>query len=218
MSISTEPTNGEEIPADQGPKPEKFQGEPKKSMLRGWRSVFAKRPSPNENSGIFYYEVTIFKEQCNVYIGLATNQMPLDRCVGWCKGTYAYGCSGFFLGHAVDGFSRKDGRPRIKGKPGFGVGDVIGCGVDLATRQIIYTKNGKRLGKPSFGVGDVVGCGINLATRQIIYTKNGRRLETTGLFAHSAAELFLCVSLYYAGVKIEANFGPNFKFKIADGF
>uniref|UniRef100_A0A914H7E5 B30.2/SPRY domain-containing protein n=1 Tax=Globodera rostochiensis TaxID=31243 RepID=A0A914H7E5_GLORO len=80
----------------------------------------------------------------NVYIGLGTNKMPLDRCVGWCKGTYAYGSHGHFLDHAVDGCSREDGHPRIKGKCKFGGGDVIGCGVDLATRQIIYAKNGRQ--------------------------------------------------------------------------
>uniref|UniRef100_A0A914HLU8 B30.2/SPRY domain-containing protein n=1 Tax=Globodera rostochiensis TaxID=31243 RepID=A0A914HLU8_GLORO len=45
--------------------------------------------------------------------------------------------------------------------------------------------------------------------------------ETTGLFVDSVAELFPCVTLLppaarFLGNKIEANFGPNFKFKMAD--
>uniref|UniRef100_A0A914H740 B30.2/SPRY domain-containing protein n=1 Tax=Globodera rostochiensis TaxID=31243 RepID=A0A914H740_GLORO len=106
------------------------------------RSVFAERPIPNKDSGIFYYEVTISGEGDDIYIGLANKQMALNSRVGENhKGTYSYANYGIFW---VDGANAPiwDGDYDIEG---FDAGDVVGCGVDLATRQIIYTKNGERL-------------------------------------------------------------------------
>uniref|UniRef100_A0A183C310 B30.2/SPRY domain-containing protein n=1 Tax=Globodera pallida TaxID=36090 RepID=A0A183C310_GLOPA len=111
-----------------------------------WRSVLAEQPIPKKDLGIFYYEVKVSGKAGYVSIGLGTKPTTFNIRAGCEEGSYAYESNSIFWGHAVEGCSRFIGRPYIEdGKPKFGVGDVVGCGVNLANRQIFYTKNGERL-------------------------------------------------------------------------
>ncbi|KAL3073712.1 hypothetical protein niasHS_015545 [Heterodera schachtii] len=148
-----------------------------------WRSVFAKHSILlNKNSSnIFYYEISVKNEEgLLISFGFAVKkQTELYETIRMRKGTYAYDNDGEFV---------------INGEE-------------------------KRMNAEyPYGVGDTVGIGVNLITRQIIFTRNGRLLDSSDFFvAPSFADdsFYPFVSLASAGNKIEANFGPNFKFDLA---
>ena len=72
-----------------------------------------------------------------IAIGLSPKEMPLDELVlGKASSTSAYLSYGNFYEQGVGFF----------GKPQFGAGDVIGCGLNFGTRQLIFTKNGQIVG------------------------------------------------------------------------
>uniref|UniRef100_A0A914H3E1 B30.2/SPRY domain-containing protein n=1 Tax=Globodera rostochiensis TaxID=31243 RepID=A0A914H3E1_GLORO len=155
----------------------------------GYRNVFAKESIPKNPFGIFYFEVTIVEKRdndSNIHIGLATKQMPLDKCLGFYKGTYAYGSWGTFMGHAIESRAPGVGTP-----PAFGVGDVIRCGVNLATRQIIYTKNGQRLA--------TAGLFVNSAAELFpcVSLRAGTKIKANFGSSNTADEIFICDDIWY---------------------
>ncbi|KAL3103682.1 hypothetical protein niasHT_022246 [Heterodera trifolii] len=106
-------------------------------------------------------------------IGLATKAMPLDGRVGQNSYICAYQSDGHFWANGSKNF----------GMPNFSHGDFVGCGINLATQRIIFTKNGQPL-----DTSDLF-------------------LSPPFDFA-----LFPFVSLNNSGDLIETNFGPQFKF------
>ncbi|KAL3112627.1 hypothetical protein niasHT_017994 [Heterodera trifolii] len=176
----------------------------------GWFSVFAKQPIPSNISNTFYFEISVKKMERSLIFGFANiptrtvtdlsgsrEQITLDAFISLTfgfankkqrklfteydqqKSIYAYVSHGhlyngtFSISGADLGYS-------------YGVGDVVGVGVNLASQQIIFTKNGKHLAS--------------------LLANN---------FADSSDSLYPFVSLTGFGDEIEANFGPAFKFDLA---
>ncbi|KAL3119350.1 hypothetical protein niasHT_006547 [Heterodera trifolii] len=151
-----------------------------------FRSIFAMHSILLNNNyssrRIFYYEISLKNMKGWAIFGLAMKQQqtPKDETIRYRPGTYAY---------------EKNGELWINGK----------------------RKEGNA--GNSYGVGDTVGIGVNLLSRRIIFTKNGRQLDNYELLASSySADCFffpfVTLSLNGAGDKIDANFGPNFRFDL----
>ncbi|KAL3117397.1 hypothetical protein niasHT_000148 [Heterodera trifolii] len=145
-----------------------------KQQQKGWRTVFAEQPIPSEghSSGIFYFEIGVEHMQNggNLMIGFAAKQRPFMSVLSR-AGTYAHKNSDNFY---INGFALYGSYSR------FTIEDIVGCGINLATQQIIFTKNGYYLD------------------------------ASNSLVSSLTVPLFPFVSLFGSGDKIMANFGPTF--------
>ncbi|KAL3098370.1 hypothetical protein niasHT_022734 [Heterodera trifolii] len=166
-----------------------------------WSYVFSTCPVPTGGSaGIFYFEVDIYHMLSCFTIGLATKQMPLAPQLA----VPAHNASSA-AASAPDGTTTHL----------FGGTDHFLLMISMSSikppRQQGPTTT--KSTTTEFLCSDIVGFGIELANGRIIVTKNGRRLDIADLYFSAAQPLFPFVSLRDFGATIEANFGPNFKFK-----
>jgi len=119
---------------------------------------------------VAYFEVTIIGQAHNfmspenthndlrhecVSIGLSTTSFcPQGKMPGWDFASYGY--------HSDDGgMFHGTGIPPRHGRPPYGRGDIVGCGLEYLSRRIFFTKNGKFLGYQFGNIGkDVVESGL----------------------------------------------------------
>ncbi|KAL3119803.1 hypothetical protein niasHT_002143 [Heterodera trifolii] len=160
-----------------------------------WSYVFSTCPVPIRSAGIFYFEVDIYHVLSCFTIGLATKQMPLAPQL------------------AVPAHKASSAATSAPGGTTHLFGGTDHFLLMISMSSIKQTQQGSTKRTTEFLCGDIVGFGIELANGRIIVTKNGRHLDIADLYFSAAQPLFPFVSLRDFGATIEANFGPNFKFK-----
>ncbi|KAL3070203.1 hypothetical protein niasHT_000619 [Heterodera trifolii] len=153
-------------------------------LVHGHRSVYAKHPifllknDENDSTNCFYFEISIKKMKNCAAVGFTTQrQVPSNAYLYALNGTYAYVSNGILWKNCS--FTIGTGR-----KCSYGAGDTVGCGIDLVTRKIFFTKNGIRL---------------DSADLRLYFS-----------IPSDVRQLFPFVSLCDSDDKIETNFGPNF--------
>ncbi|KAL3126035.1 hypothetical protein niasHT_003632 [Heterodera trifolii] len=114
-------------------------------------------------------------------IGLSTKEMPLYTRLGNGRVSYGYVNIGKIESENANG----NGVEIQKNVPPFYTGDVVGCGLNWATRQVFFTKNGQRLNITNLYVDE------------------------------DTADVYPTVTLDYHGDAVEANFGPNFQYDLS---
>ncbi|KAL3126027.1 hypothetical protein niasHT_003624 [Heterodera trifolii] len=136
--------------------------------------------------GIIYTEYRILADEGPISIGLSTKEMPVASSVVGRDGvSFGYGHFGKIASKNANG-SKVNIRDNV---PSFRIGDDVGCGLNWATRQVFFTKNGQRL---------------NITN---MYVDEG------------TADLYPTVTLSnHKEAAVEANFGPNFKYELSKEF
>mmetsp|Transcript_29513 Transcript_29513/g.82444 ORF Transcript_29513/g.82444 Transcript_29513/m.82444 type:complete len:1441 (+) Transcript_29513:70-4392(+) len=87
-----------------------------------------------------YFEVLVLSRKGSdgcVGVGLCAGDYPRDQQPGWQPNAFGY--------HSDDGNKYEGGKNEAFG-PTFGCHDVVGCGIDMVTNSIFFTKNGFLLG------------------------------------------------------------------------
>ena len=89
---------------------------------------------------LYYFEMKVIDEgeYGIIGIGLTSKGSKLNRMPGWNKYTIGY--------HGDNGKVYKGKRNGSKYGPSFGVGDIVGCGLDLEHNTVFFTKNGRSIG------------------------------------------------------------------------
>ncbi|KAG8220145.1 hypothetical protein J3R82DRAFT_1171 [Butyriboletus roseoflavus] len=97
--------------------------------------------------GIFYYEVELTSKasKSRISVGFITRDVKVSRLPGWEKNSWGY--------HGESGTICSGDKSGLPFGTTFGVGDIIGCGIDFTQHKIFYTKNGSLLGTVFENVG-----------------------------------------------------------------